>query len=348
MSKLKDQFKETKNNLKMSWKFIRKKKKSLIFISILSIILSGISIVLPVLSAQLLLKLTNGLLEELLAVSIFIFIVEVFNNILYIILNKITQVYMIQSVTDLKLELFCETLKISICEIDKNSSGTFIDRIRKDTNEIIDIFSNLIDYFVRFISNIGILIAVGVVSPYMLIYFVITALIISSIDRKRRTIYYEESKKYQDLRERSTGLTTEFIRGIRDLKLLNGKNGILEQIKKEMDLINEKNIFIEKTNWKFRLLTGNIRDFFDVIFILLGIFLVSNHHISVANLLVLHMYRGKIQSLLNFYNRIVESIQYYNLSATRVFELLGDHFLKEDEYGVQLDHVEGKIEFRNV
>ncbi len=348
MSKLKEEFKETKNNLKMSWQFIKNKKKSLIIMSILSIILSLISIVVPMLSANLLLKLTNGLLEELLGVALFIFIVEVCRNIVSFFLHKITEMYMIKAVTEAQLEMFSETLKISTSEIDKNSSGTFIDRIKNDTNDIINIFSDLVNYFVDLISNVGILVAILMISPYMFIYFLITSLILGIIDRKRRNMYYEQGKKYRKIREKSTGLAAEFIRGIRDVKLLNGKNGILNQIKKEIDVVNKEKISMERTSLKFRLFTDNIRDFFDVTFILLGIILVSNNYLSVANFLVLQMYRGRVENLLNFYNRFIELIKRYNLSATRVFEVLGDFFEKEDEDGISLDKLEGKIEFRNV
>ncbi len=348
MSKLKEEFKETKNNLKMSWKFIKNKKKSLIIMSILSIILSIISVIIPVLSANLLLKLTNGLLEELLGVALFIFIVEVCRNIVSLFLQKITELYMIQAVTDVQLEMFSETLKIETSEIDKNSSGTFIDRIKNDTNDIINIFSDLVNYFVDLISNVGILVAVLLISPYMFVYFFITSLIIGYIDRKRRNMYYEQGKKYRKIREKSTGLAAEFIRGIRDVKLLNGKNGILNQIKKEIDIVNKEKISMERTSWNFRFFSGNIRDFFDVTFILLGVILVSNNYISIANLLVLHMYRGKLENLLNFYNRFIELIKRYNLSATRVFEVLGNYFEKEETNGMYLDNLNGKIEFRNV
>lgn len=348
MSKLKDDIKETKNNLKMSWQFIKNKKKSLILMAILSIILSAISVVAPILSAKLLLKLTNGLLEELIYIALFIFIVEICRNIVSTVLQKITQIYMIKAVTDAQLAMFTETLKISTSEIDKNSSGTFIDRIKNDTNDIINIFSDLVNYFVDFISNVGILMAVLIVSPYMFIYFIVTSLILGYIDRKRRNIYFDQSKRYRKIREKSTGLASEFIRGIRDVKLLNGKNGILTQIKKEMDIVNNERISLEQTSLKFRLLSGNIRDFFDVTFIILGVILVSNNLISIANLLVIHMYRGKLENLLNFYNRLIELIKHYNLSATRVFEVLGDYFLKEDASGLELSNLKGKIEFRNV
>jgi len=348
MSKIKDGFKETKTNLKMSWRFIKTKKKTLFIMSFLSIALSVISVIFPILSARQLLKLSNGLLEELLQVSIFIFVVEFSRNIVSFFLHKITELYMINTVTDVQIEMFAETLRIETTEIDKNSSGTFIDRIKNDTQDIINIFSNLVSYFVDLISNIGILVACFLISPYMFLYFVISTLIVGCIHRRERNIYYEQSKHYRRIREKSTGLAAEFIRGIRDVKLLNGKDGILKQTKKEIDKVKKEKISMENTRSKFRLFSNTIRDFFDVIFIFLGVILVYKDLLSVSNLLVLHMYRGRIENLLNFYNSFIDLIKSYNLSATRVFEVLGDYFIKEDSGGITLSKVNGKIEFKNV
>jgi len=348
MSKLKESFNETKTNLKMSWHFIKNKKSNLILMIILTIILSLISVIVPILSAQLLLKLTNGLLNELLKIAIFMFIIEISRNIVSFFLRKITQTYMVKTVTEIQIEMFKETLKIETSEIDKNSSGTFIDRIKNDTTDIINIFSSLISCFVDMISNIGILLASLVISPYMFIYFLITTIIIGFINAKERDIYYKESKKHRITRERSTGLAAEFIRGIKDVKLLNGSEGILKQTKKEMDKVNKERIEIENRRFKFSLLSGSIRDFFDITFIALGIYLVSKNLITPANLLILYMYRTRIESLLNFYDRLIDMIKSYNLSATRVFEVLGDYFKKENTEGITLDKTEGNIEFKNV
>lgn len=348
MVKLKDNIKETRNNLIMSWNFVKKKKKSLIVMSLLSIALSIISVIVPILSANLLLKLTNNLLEELLQVALIIFILECSRNIISYFFHKIMHIYMVKTVADVQIEMFSEVLKIEISEIDKNSSGTFIDRIKNDTNDIINIFSKLISYFVDLISNIGILIAIFIISPIMFFYFLFTSIIIGLINRKARNIYYEQNKKYRKLRERTTGLVSEFIRGVRDVKLLDGKNGILDRTKKEISVVNNKLISINNTDLKYDLLSSGIRDLFDVTFIVLVIILICNGNLSVSNALVLHMYRSRVENLLNFYNRLMDLIKNYNLSATRVFELLGNYFKKENFEGIYLDGVVGKIEFRNV
>ncbi len=347
MSKIKEGFNETKNNFKMSWYFIKKQKKIIIPMLILSIILSLIGVLTPILSAKLLLNLSNKALDKLLNIALFIFLVEATRNIISFTFNLISEKCMTKIITEVRLEMLRETFRIETSETDKNNTGIFIDRIKNDTGRITNIFSDLTSSFVDFISNVGILAASFIISPYIFIYFIATSLIIGYINKKDRDIYYKRSKKYRDLTEKATGLTAELIRGIKDIKLA-GNNSVLKKTSKEINKITKEGYEIKKQTEKYRLLSFTIRDFFDVTFIILGTFLTSKKLLTISNFIILYMYRKKIENLLSFYNRFVNQIKDYNLSATRVFEILGDHFKKERPGGLDLNNIQGKIEFNNV
>lgn len=348
IKKKRTNIKETKNNIKMSWRFMKKRKKSLFLMLFLSLILSLISVVIPVLSAKQLLSLSSGLLKDLIRVSIFIFIVEITRNITSFLMNKASDIYMLKTVTDVQMEMFSETLKIETLEIDKSTSGTFIDRINNDTNDIIGYFSRIITDFIDFISNIGILVAILFISKYMFIYFIITTIIIGYINKKRRDMYHKRAKKFRKIREKRTGLISEIIRGVRDVKLLNAKEGILAKTKKQLEEVNVERIKMSKTSNRFNFFSGSIRDLFDVSFILLGTVLISINDLSIANFIVLYTYKNKIETLLNVYNSIAQQIKDFNLSATRVFEVLDNKYQKEKDTGKELTNIMGQIEFKNV
>ena len=75
---LKDKVKRIKSlfrNFKRTWKFVKEERSKLIVCLILSGILCLISAITPLLSAKLLLNLTEGLLDNLLKVAFFILIV---------------------------------------------------------------------------------------------------------------------------------------------------------------------------------------------------------------------------------------------------------------------------------
>lgn len=348
MSKMKEEIKETKNNLKMSWRFIKQSKMMLVYMAVLSIILSIIGVIIPALLAQQLFKLSNNLLSDLLKVSCFIFIVEMLRTITRTLFNKVSELYIIKTVTSVQISMLEELLRIETSELDKNSSGLFVDRIENDAGSIINVFSSLVSYFTDFISDIGIIFSILIISPHVFLYFFITSIIISIIDKKRRNVFFNQTRELRKQKEKITGLISEIVRGVRDLKLLNGKVGIINKTNDEITKINNESIKIEEKVRKIRVLYDTIQNLKDLLFIILGIILVKNGKLTISSLLVLYMYRDKINALLRSYDRFIELLKSYNLSSTRVFEILSDYFRKESLDGKELKMITGNIEFKNL
>ena len=348
MKKIKNNFKELKTNLKMSWYFVKEEKLYFILLAILSLVLAGIGFILPLFSAQLLLKLTDGLLKDLMLVAIIIFFIEIFRNIVAYFFRRIFELYSIKATTNAQIKMFEETLKIKTSELEDNTTGMFVDRINNDTEEIINTFSQLCSVTINIISNIGVFLAVFVINKYMFLYFVISFIIIVIIETKRTNIYYERTKKMRLISEKKTGLISEIVRGLQDIKLLNAQSGILKKTRKQLQDINDERIGIVKVTSNFQFISGSVSDLFDVIFFALGNLLVYLNSLTIANFLILYTYKSRIDSLLNFYNSFNMYVKNFNLSATRVFEVIGDTFDKESDKGKRIDKLNGKIEFKDV
>lgn len=347
MSK-KKKLSETKKNLKMSWRFIKKKKLKLVLISILSLLLSLISVTVPILTAQLLLKLSGGLLLELVKIAGFILIIEITRNIVNLCMRYVYDNYMVETITEIQMEMFKETLRIKAEDIDKNTSGTFIDRINNDTNDIVNIFENLISSFLEFISNLGVLIAVIFISYPMFFFFIISAIIDTYVSHLRREKVFSQNKKYRKVRERKTGLISEVVRGVKDIKLLNAEEGMLKKTKEQLNKTNKELLTINQTTRRFYFLSGNIKDLTYFLFIATGALLIQKDMLTVANFIILYTYRGRMESLLSYYNQIADIIKNFNLSASRVAEILDTGYKKERTNGTILKNVHGNIEFKNV
>ena len=348
MKKIKKDFKELKTNLKMSWYFVKEEKLYFILIIFLSLILAGIGFIIPLFSAQLLLKLTDGLLKELLVVAIIMFFIEMLRNVVTYFFRKIFELYSIKATTNVQIKMFEETLKIKTSEIENNTTGMFVDRINNDTEEIINTFSHLCSIAINMISNIGVFLAIFVINKYMFLYFVISFIIIVIIETKRTNIYYEKAKKMRLISEKKTGLISEIVRGLQDIKLLDAQSGILKRTRKQLKDINDERIGIVKITSKFQFISGSVSDLFDVVFFALGSLLVYLNSLTIANFVILYTYKPRVDNLLNFYNSFSMYVKNFNLSATRVFEVIGDTFEKESDNGKKADRLRGKIEFKNV
>ncbi len=345
--KIKKNYNETKANLKMTWSFVKEEKKSMFLLLLINIILSLIGVLLPVLSAKRLLNLTNGLFDELLKVVIFISIVEITRNFIFAFNNFLNQKYMIKVVSKVQLKMVEEIIKIKTKEMDKLGTGTFIDRL-SDASSIVYIFNDLLSNFVEFISNFGVLVATLYINKYIFIFFILSSLIKSYLHKKRRDMYANDEKKYRKINEKKTSLATEIIRGLKDIKLLNSSSSVLNKTKLELNKINKEKIQMERKYRKNSIIIDNVRVLLDITFVLLGIFLINKNELTIATLLVLDMYKGRVESVLFHYDRVARLIKSFNLSASRIFEIIDNTYEKEDDKGIVLPKLEGNITFENV
>lgn len=347
--KQKDDMKTIFFNLKRSWKHIKEGRWRLFVCLILSLFLCIISLITPLLSAKLLLNLTGNLINELIMLAFFMMIVEFTRNFCQYFYNKSFSKYWVNAVSELQSKIANETLKLKVKEIDKRSSGVFIDRLNNDTREIVSIFTQLGDAIIDVLTNIGVLIAILFINKYFFIYYVIICTILFIIERKRMTKQFEIDKKRRKLYEKNTGLIGELVRGIRDIKILNADESFMHTTYNKLLEANNENFNMEKIGHQYRLIAWTMRDIFAFGMLFLGAYLVSIETLTIANFLIIYMYKDNIQGLLRYFSFVLELLKKFNVSANRVFEVVEDNTFEKEMFGNKIiKKVNGDFEFRDV
>lgn len=347
MNKVK--YKETFINLKRTWKYARKNKKSLFGYLIFSIFLSIISAVIPIISSIVLLSLTNNNFNQLITMSVIVFIIEISRNIFRSFASKMSQIFFRETLVDIQLSIAKETIQLESCIIDKNSSGTFIDRLNKDSGDIADIFNWINSFLSDLLSNVGILVAIFIISREMFAFFIMSLFILFIFKRIRIHQYYMRDKKYRELSEKNTGLITELVRGIKDIKLLNATGAFTSKILDKLKKSNEERYSMMDISRKYDLIGGSTQDLLSLLFIVVGIWLVNINLLTIPNFVILYMYQSKVYNLLNITTQLLEVTKRFNLSAGRVFDIIeGDNYKKEIFGSKSLSKIQGNFEFKNV
>ena len=242
-----------------------------------------------------------------------------------------------------------QMLKFEAKVIDSNSSGVFIDRISKDTSDIADVFNSINYSLTDIVANVGILAAIFIVNKYMFVFFIFSLTILFFFKKARMKHWFEMDREYRKINEKNTGLISELIRGLRDVKLLHAGEVLTNKMYNKLLESNQKRYDMNKVDRKYRLLSGSVQDLMDIAFIGLGITLATKSMLSVANFVVLYMYKDKIYWLLDYISQFIEIIKKFNVSAKRVFELLDDEVYPKEKFGTtHFDKIEGNFEFKDV
>ena len=342
--------KETFSNLKKVYSYGRKYKKHLIICTLCSIFFITMNVILPILGSKQLLYLTDSMFKQLFYASILVLIIMVITNFLRVLLRRNTQKFFRGTTRDLQSSLGREILKIEVSEIDKNSTGTFIQRLGSDTDELSRIFTMGMGHLTGILTNIGIFVAVLIINKTVFLFYLLASLILTIVHLIKVEKVGNKDKEYRFQREKTAGLSTELIRGARDIKMLNAKETFMMELDNNIEELSQRQFSVRNVEMDFNCLIGILQVIFETLLIVFLIFLISKNNLNIANAIILFSYRTRLlTNLMEKIGDLLTEVKSFNLASERVFALLGNKHFKKETFGKKhLDKVDGNFEFENV
>lgn len=338
-----------KTNIKRTWKYIKLAKFNLLAYALVSITEAIISAIIPLLSAKVILNITDGIISQLLLAAISVLVVELILYIMVFFKGFFYQRIYHKTLIGIQKSIASEILKLEIEEIDKNSSGLFIDRLNKDTQDIAGIFMEYAYWLSYIITNVGVLITVLILNKYMFIYALITSVVIYFVNKKSLSKQYEVQKKLRVMQENKTGLISELVRGIRDIKVLNASKTILKQTTDKIEETVKEQVHIMNIKRFYNYLENNIRAISDLGLIIIGCYLYNKSLLTIPVFVIIYNYQSKIKNLLTGIVQIVEYNKKFTVAADRVYEVIENDKFKKEKFGkIEIPKLEGNIKFQNV
>lgn len=338
-----------KLNVKRTWKYIKEAKSSLIGYGSVSVVEAIITTILPLLSAKIILNMTNGVINQLIISSVAVLFIELILYLMVYFKGFFYQKIYQKTLIGIQKDVTREILNLEIEEIDKNSSGLFIDRVNKDTTDIAKLFMEYAYWISYIITNVGVLVTVYILNGYLFIYAIITSLVVYSINKKRLNKQYDISKKLKAIQEQKTGLTSEVVRGITDIKVLNATDTILKQTSDKIEESTKEEINFMNIKRFYMYLENNVRSITDLGLILLGCYLYSSSLLDIPTFIIIFNYQSKIKNLLMGIVQIIEYNKKFNVASDRIYELIDDNKFKKEKFGTtSIEKLNGNIEFKNV
>ncbi len=341
---------EAIKNLKIIYKYGKEFKFNLFLEIIGSVFGIIITVIIPIFAANQLVNFTNSFWEQVIYISLIIFAANFIQNLSTVLIRKNTQMFWGGTVKNIQMALGSEILKIEQKTIDDVSSGTFIQRITSDTEKLASIFTVGMGYLVGLTSSIGVFVAVFIINKQIFLYYLGISLILTLFHLIKVKKY---GKKYSDFLNQSDkvyGLIGEMIKGIRDIKLLNAKPGIMSSLKENIEVQNTKRIKMRNTEILYNFIVGTLTGLFELILIFLLINLTKNNTISVAIAIVLFTYKAKITGdFMEKLSNLLNEIKSFNISCKRVLAILENNEFKKETFGTKhLKSINGNLSFKNV
>lgn len=342
--------KDTLKNLKAVYKYGRKYRKSLIIFTIISLINIGVNIAYPIITGKQVVALSSGLYYQILIASLVIFGLSIFCDFTTVMLRRNTQIFFRGTTKDLQMDLAKQVLNIELESIDAHGSGTFIQRLVKDTDDMSRIFTRGMKYLTGILTDVGIFVAVFIINKVVFIYLLICSIFLTILQLMKASSVNKEDKKYRYQSERTNGLVGELIRGIRDIKMLYAKKSFVKNVEENIEALTEANFKMRNTEMDYNCVIDIIYDICELGLIILMVYLLSISKLNVASALIVYNYRNRIfNNLMLNVDSLLEELRGFNLSCNRVFSILyGSEFTKETFGKKHIAKLKGDLEFKDV
>ncbi len=341
--------KKKSNNLSRLFKYYKKYKFLSIMVIILSMGYAGISLLSPIYEGKMLGYFENFDKTQILKTALFLVVLRIIIEIITNLWSRIVLKLNGKVNFDLKSDMLKSLTNFEVKNFDNTNSGLFISRLNKDTTELSELFDYVTDDLSGIILNVSFIIYVFFLNVYLGLYLIFNIISVYILTSKKLFYYKRAKKDYKEKDETVVGLYTDVIRGIREIKNLNLKSVVMQDVnKKQTETIKAeiKSTHIRRTWDRWIKAFQHILDF---IFILISVYFITNKFLEISSFLIIFLYKNKVLDLINYISEIREKLADGKVSAQRVFDIISYNSFSKETYGnLNIKNIKGSIEFKNV
>ena len=245
------------------------------------------------------------------------------------------------------------TYKKALClppvAYEKMSSGEIINRITSDADTLSFAFGRLLNMISSLVASIIVIVYVFINSWIIGLEIVGIVSILFLILKKYNPLLKDIHKERRKEQDKFTSLTTESIRGIREIKTLGIKNNLISDMTSIIkDIYNKssKEIDIQKS---FNIKTRLLKSILECSVFATCVILLYYKMISLTFFIAMTYYVYRFTWLIENINDLTQTYQKVSVSISRVNDILENRLYKDEEFGnKKLVNVKGVIEFKDV
>lgn len=312
------------------------------------LIASSMGVVVSYLSSRQMIAITDVSIPNMVRFTLLILAVVTIHHTMWFFWDKISAVIGNRVARDIRRDILTNTLDTRYQAIRDNSTGYYLERLHDDTNEVSYFVQNVTGTMVDLFTNGAFLAIIYSQSWQCGLVFTVCICGLYMIDRLRIKVELRHTEKLKVLSEALDSKATEVIRGIKDIKGLGIKGGVIRQCEE----ISGKLAFQDAKKKSDVTLITRIRTYsqwlIDALLVLMCAFwLFPAGKISVVILLIIFNYKGLMYETIGYFSQLKGYYVQGDFKAGRILEVL-ENPGKESFGRHALPDCPGSIEVRNL
>lgn len=277
---------------------------------------------------------------------IFFLVSSVLSYILSVLMIHLSQ----KIVYQMRSDVFNKLVELPVSFFDNHQIGEIISRISYDIDTVNTSLSHdLLQIFTSAITVVGSFIMMLIISPALVLAFVVTIpisiLLTRYMTRKVRPLFSKRSAKLGEL----NGFVEEIITGQKTIKVYNQEETIIGKF----DVKNRQAVdAFYRADYYGRMVGPSVNFVNNISLALISVFgslLYMFGRLTLGNLSSFVLYSRKFSGPINEAANILSELQSSIAAAERIFKLIDAEPEPRDELGAKvLDDISGEVEIENV
>lgn len=287
--------------------------------------------------------------NALLFLGIYFILAVVFNNVISNIGVMIASKIESNLSRRLSVMVYKKTLNLPSYAFEEKTSGELINRITSDTETLSNTFNGIIQILINSIGCIIILIYIlfnsWVVAAEIMAFLLLILLITKIFNPKIKKI----NKELKAKKDEYTALSTESIRGIREIKTLGIKSNLLEEVKELRKLIFNKDVEDITLHRTYSIIMWLIKFCLETVVFATCLIEIYYGRSTIGFFMAMTWYIYKYTWLIDNLTSMNRMYQRLFVSLKRINEIIDNTLYKDETYGsINLKKINGVIRFDNV
>ena len=161
-------------NLKFAYKYAKSEKKRLILFTLSNLTGTVFYIVLPIMSAKIVVGITNNSYEQVILLATIILILNFASNLFHYVARIAAVKIYRNTLSNIEIDLGKSILKLKNKSLDEFGTGVFIERLTSDTSKLSSVFNSILSMGTNVIKYIGILITIFILNKLVFLYLLLS------------------------------------------------------------------------------------------------------------------------------------------------------------------------------
>ena len=346
--------KNAKYTLKRLWNYLYQFRVLLIISFILTVLSNVLALLGPSITGKIMNEIAAGKsninFKNIYYYAVLLLIFYLLSNIISLMISFIMIRISKKCVYTMRKDAFNKMMKLPISYFDTNQIGDIISRFSYDIDTVnTSLSTDLIQILTSFITIVGSLVMMIIISPLLVLVFVITLPISLLFTR----VMIKKTSKYFKARSHNLGLLSgfneEMITGSKTIKAYGKEQEIIEKFNKFNNDAANASYMAEY----YSAYTGPGVNFVNNLSLslicLFGAILSKKQMLLLGDISSFVLYSKKFSGPINEIANIVTDLQSALAAAERVFELIDEkEELKDEPNAISLNVEEGNVSFKNV